>query len=103
VAATTTPSNLTAADRARGGRNTRIKPRTVDPADLPGPAPKTLEDVVVWASWATQAVATGQIDHRTSREIATMLAQLRGGIEKAHLERELRELRATVKRLQEAR
>lgn len=89
-----------AAARSNGGKASRKRTaRTVDADAVPGGPPETLEDAVAWASWATFAVATGQIDARTSQEIVRAAKETRLGLEKLHLEGELRRQRAEIKRL----
>lgn len=86
-----------AAMRSRGGSFPRGK--TVVPEDLPGGPPETLEDVILWASWATVAVATGRIDARTSREISSMLTTLRFALERRDLKRQVEALTRQVEAL----
>ena len=82
--------------RAKGGRANRKRTiKTVGTTELP-PLPATPEDVKVWAAWTAHAVASGQIDARTAREISYALGQLRFAIKDADLARELAQLRAQV-------
>lgn len=88
--------------RIRGGercgearRAKRGEVKTVTPADAP-PIPETLEDAVTYAAWAVHAVATGQIDARTAREVNYGLTTFRMGLEKRDLLRQIRELRAKL-------
>lgn len=94
------PNRKEEADRARkkGGKRNRIRVRTVDPGETP-PAPKTLEDVVRWASWATYAVATGEIDSRTAHEIGYLCNALERSLEKVNTAREVAEIQKQLTEL----
>jgi hypothetical protein len=75
--------------------------RTIAPEEAL-PPPKTLQDVTEWASWATVAVATGKIDARTAREIATLLEVLRKGQNDANkVGDRIARLEAQMKRVRE--
>jgi hypothetical protein len=70
-----------AATRHNDRRGTNI--RTVLPQDIPhGGEPKTLDQVADIAAWAIRAVATGQMDARTGREVGN-LCQAFTGVVKA--------------------
>lgn len=86
--------------RKRGGRNAHAKDgaRTV-PSDEAPPPPETLEDAVVWASWATYAVATGRIDARTGHEIGYLLRALQDGLKAVDVSERVEELREQVAEL----
>ena len=53
-----------------------------------------------WSSWATLAVASGDLDARTAREIAGLLRVFVQAIDKAEMQRQIRELEKLVKRAQ---
>jgi hypothetical protein len=44
----------------------------VTEAEAPA-APKTIEDAIEWASWATWAVSVGKLDARTGHEVGFLL------------------------------
>ena len=74
------------------------------PEDIPAPAePETLADVITWHSWITGAFARGQLDKGQCTGLAYNLQQLRAALVSRDLEREVEELRATVKMLRERR
>jgi hypothetical protein len=95
-------TTLTPAARRKGGRATRLRPRTVDASDLPGEL-LTLEDCQRWSAWTTRAIASGEVDRATGATILKGVSLQQLVVGKLHLETELRELRALVKRLQEAK
>jgi hypothetical protein len=71
---------------------------------VPPPAPpETLGDVTRWHSWVTGALARGQIDKATATGLAYNLQQHRAALVSRDLEREVEELRATVKALKQRR
>lgn len=69
----------------------------------PPPPPETLEDVIRWHSWITGALARRQIDKATATGLAYNLQQHRAALVSRDLEREVEELRATVKALKQKR
>lgn len=71
------------------------RPVTVSPEEAP-PPPETVEDAVIWASWAVHAVATGRIDAKTSHEIAYGLNALQRALEKTRLNDEIQDLKQQV-------
>lgn len=90
------------ASRKRGGMATaRRHRRTVNAAETPGLL-ETMQDAVRWASWLAHATATGTIDPKTSREVATALREFRGCFHSAALEKQLEALRAEVATLRAA-
>lgn len=95
--------------RAKGGRNTgrarRQSParpvRVVDVTETPGPPPETLEDALLWASWAVHAVATGKMDAKTGHEVGFLLRAFLDG--RRHLDKvdeRIRKLQETLRKLQ---
>lgn len=85
------------AARVKGGEGKRkTEIRTVSTDQLPGERPQSLDDVCLWASWSAWAVASGQIDARTSREVNYSLQTLRFGLEKRDLARKVDQLQADI-------
>lgn len=88
--------------RRNGGLNggghglNRIPPKVVTPEEAP-PPPKSLEDCVTYASWATHAVTVGLIDPKTCREVIGAVRQVQSALEKRDLERKVRELEAALR------
>ena len=76
--------------------------RTVPPDRAP-PRPETIEDAAAWSSWATLAVATGQLDARTAREIAGLLRVLVSAVEKGALTAQVAELKRQVAALRKGK
>ena len=64
-----------------------------------GGPPKTLDDVVAWASWTVFAAATGVLDDKTAREVNRSLTTLRMALEKRDLEKRVHELERELKPL----
>lgn len=91
--------------RAKGGVATGISKRlakAANPKDVPR-APKTLEDAVVWSSWAMHSVAVGEIDARTGHEIGYLVNAFKAAVEKRDLLREIEALRAELADAQKLR
>jgi len=84
--------------RRRGGTV-----KTVDPTDAPGGPPQTAEEARQWVAWATWAVATGQIDARTAREVGYNVRAFLTAHEKTEMEAAIEELRAHSKKIREDR
>jgi hypothetical protein len=86
------------AARSRGGKATagRMKRGPVEPPA----ALVEMQDAVAWASWTADAVARGQIDTRTAREISTAIKEFRASVEKAGLVAKLKAAEATIAQLQ---
>jgi hypothetical protein len=90
-------------------RGARAGARTDDSGESPPgyvpapPSPETLDDVTRWHSWITGALARGQIDKATATGLAYNLQQHRAELVSRDLEREVEELRATVKELKQRR
>lgn len=75
--------------RSAGGKRTaekrrRIRIRTVAHEEAMDP-PETIEDAARWAAWATWAVAVGELDARTAREIAGLTRVFVTAMEKGEL------------------
>jgi hypothetical protein len=88
--------------RRKGAQVANARER--QPDDTPPPAePKTLADVITWHSWITGAFARGQLNKAECTGLAYNLQQLRAALVSRDLEREVEELRATVKMLRERR
>ena len=85
--------------RASAASRTRTK---VARGDVPR-APRTLSDAVSYASWAVDAVAMGELDARTAREIGNLLREFRSCLEKRSLEKEITALRTELKEAQSKR
>jgi len=85
----------TAASHAKRQEN-----RDKVPHGMPRRRPRTLDDVVQWASWALIAAATGVIDARLAHEIAVLCTTFRGALEKREYVREIKELRTRLASLQ---
>lgn len=58
--------------------------------------PKNLQDAIEWASWATFAVATGEIDTRVAHEVAVLVREFRMALEKRALEEQVEALKAQL-------
>lgn len=91
--------------RSQGGRTTSgIQQsrwsRTVPPHRAMG-KPETVADAVEWAKWLTLAIATGEVDKATGREINASLKTFVSLYEKAELEGRVNELTAKLAALQE--
>jgi hypothetical protein len=97
------PTNLTAAMRARGGRATRTRPRTVGADELPQAPRDTLEGLREWTSWIITAIATGLLDRNTANVLLKALSLQKVVVYALDVEREITQLRETVKRLQAAK
>ena len=82
----------------KGGQATAAKHRrNVEPPALP----ETADDAVYWSAWAMHSVATGAIDTSTAREISSNCRVFLTALDKAHLEGEVKRLKAAVKELQD--
>src|SRR5947209_7800694 len=67
--------------------------RTVAPDAVPGGRPpRSLGDVIRWASWCAFAAATGVLDGVTTREVNRSLVTLKVGLEKRDLLRRIKAL-----------
>lgn len=91
------------ASRAKGAKRKAEKARddgmrTVMPDDAP-PPPESLDDAVLWASWAIAAVATGRIDGRTAHEVGYLLRAYMKGLDKAELGERVEELESKLAEL----
>lgn len=89
--------------RAQGGRTTSSMQRarwsrTVSPDEVMED-PQTVADAVRWASWLPRAIATGEIDKATGREINSSLKTFVALYEKSELEGEVAELRRKLEAL----
>ncbi len=62
-----------------------------------------MQDAVEWASWATYAVAVGEIDSRTCHEIGYMINAFKGAVDKADLERKIDEQQKVIAELRKLR
>ncbi len=88
--------------RAKGGTTSTAlrgrQPKTVQPDELPGGPPESLDDVVRWAAWTAHSVGCGKIDARTAREISYALQTLRFGLaEQREVKRRLERLEQVAK------
>jgi len=90
--------------RKRGGiiRARNMKSRLTVPDGEAPPVPRTVEDAAQWAAWATHAVATGRIDHRTAHEVAYSLNALLRALDKVALSDRLKEVEAMIAKLRSA-
>lgn len=89
--------------RSKGGKRKAEKARdskyrTVSDDQAP-PPPESLEDAVHWASWATWAVATGQIDGKTAHEVGYLLRAYMKSLDKVELGDRVEELEEKIARL----
>lgn len=89
--------------RAQGGRTTSSLQRarwsrTVSPDEVME-EPQTVADAVRWASWLPRAIATGEIDKATGREINSSLKTFVALHEMSHVEAEVAALRRDVEML----
>jgi len=74
------------------------KYRTVEPGAVPGGRPpRSLGDVIRWASWCAFAAATGLLDGVTIRETNRSLITLKVGLEKRDLLRRIKALEQKLK------
>jgi hypothetical protein len=73
------------------------------PRGMPRRRPRTLDDALRWASWATYAVACGDIDVRRAREVAGLVKEFRSTLERRDMAREVADLRAELERLKKLR
>jgi hypothetical protein len=98
-----------AAARAAGGTTSGAsaatqrngKFRVVAPSAVPGGRPpRSLHDVVRWASWCAFAAATGLLDGISVREINRSLITLKVGLEKRDLLRRIKTLQHQLKTYQ---
>ncbi len=88
-----------AATQARPG-----KYRTVAPDAVPGRRPpRSLHDVIVWASWCAYAAATGLLDGVSVREINRSLGTLKDAIHKADLLKRIRALEVKLRQYERER
>ncbi|HEY6159476.1 MAG TPA: hypothetical protein VIV88_18675 [Gemmatimonadales bacterium] len=95
-------TNLTTAHRAKGGRATRTRPRTVGVDELPTEPRDTLEGLQAWCAWAITAIATGQLDRNTANVMLKALSLQKVVTHALDVEKEVKTLKETVKRLQGA-
>jgi len=72
--------------------------RTVPKGRAP-PMPETAHDAADWSAWLTLATVTGEVDARTARECATALRVFLTALDKAELQKQIRELQAMVRKL----
>ena len=76
----------------------RAQSRSAAPEHLPTRhPPRTLADVIRWASWCAWAQAVGLVDDVTVRGINRSLQSLRLGLEKRDLLRRITELERTLR------
>lgn len=93
----------TTAKRARifGGKSASARPsavRVVQAASVP--KLETLEDAVAVAEWLFRMGVSGQLDPATVREGNRSVATFKDAINKAHLQRRIRELEKVAKEYQ---
>lgn len=86
------------AANSRGGYRAARGPGTIAPGDVP-PAPRTLQDAVVWAAWAARAAATGELDTGRANAAARLLKEFRQALERTEAKAELEELRRKLEEL----
>jgi hypothetical protein len=84
-----------AAARSKAGKRTgghnRRKIRFAPAGEAP-PPPKTVEEAVAYASWATHAVAVGIIDPQVGATIQRLLREFREGKARPDIEKRIGEL-----------
>lgn len=80
-----------------GGRANMRIPKAVPKA------PKTLDDVVTYASWVADQTALGNLDPRAAREITNALRQFQSAIEKRDVERQVKELKTQLRGMKKRR
>lgn len=74
------------------------KYRVVAPGAVPGGRPpRSLQDVIRWASWCAFAAATGLLDGVSVREVNRSLITLKTGLEKRDLLRRIKALEQNLK------
>ena len=83
---------------ARATHLRRIERLTTAPANLPRDEPDTLGRLARWHRWVVRAVATGEIDARTAREITGSLKELRPVLLSLNLERRVKELEMALQK-----
>jgi hypothetical protein len=95
-----------AADARRRGAGTtnkrrrRTQIRTADPSDVPARL-ESVEDAIAWAAWAARAVATGEVDARTGKEVGGLLKVFLDGKKHADsVDKRVKELREKIRQLQ---
>jgi len=72
--------------------------RTVPRGRAPA-MPETAQDAADWSAWLTLATVTGEVDARTARECAGSLRCFLTALDKAELQKQIRELQAMVRKL----
>jgi hypothetical protein len=60
--------------------------------------PETAQDAADWSAWLTLATVTGEVDARTARECAGSLRCFLAALDKADLQKRIRELEAMVRK-----
>jgi hypothetical protein len=82
-------------DIARLARRIR---ESVAPANLPSFPPNSLARLSLWHQWTATAVATGELEAKTAREITLSLKELRPVLLAVGMERRVKELEAALKK-----
>jgi len=88
---------LTDAQRAKGGRATRTRPRTVDVSELPTAPRDTLEGLREWTMWVTTATLTGQIDRNTANIVLKALTLEKALAERLGIDQRLKRVEAQLR------
>lgn len=88
---------------SKGGRATAAATRrnhtwTVNPDEVMGP-PKTAAEAMRWSSWATWAIAVGELDKGTGSVVLRGVSTFLKALEAAEVERKIDLLEATVEKL----
>lgn len=84
--------------RSRGGYAATKGSGTLPPGEVP-PPPETLEDAVLWAAWASHAVATGELGTTRANAAARLLKEFRQALERHESAEKLEEIRRRVEEL----
>ena len=95
------PARLVArrAMQAKGGRRKPPVRAALPENDLP-PIPETAADAALWSAMLVQWVATGALDPARAGQINQSLKVFLSAISRADLERRIKELERTYKRLE---
>jgi hypothetical protein len=90
--------------RVNGGKAARPARKSADaaPFEVP-PAPKTFDDAVEYASWLTNAVASGKVDPKQAHEAIVALNSFRTALDKRDIAKRYDALAAFVKRMKKCK
>lgn len=86
------------AARRRGADRTNRPDGSLPPGEVP-PPPENLRDAVVWAAWASHAVATGDLDTARANSTARLLKEFRNALERGEARAGFEETRRKLEEL----